>query len=290
MVAMRYLYFPGCSLEATARSYGVSTKAVCKALDIELEELEDWNCCGATAFYSIDELLALSLAGRNLALAEKGRDLVVSCSGCYITLEKANATLRDYPALKAQVDEVLAEADLEYQGGVKVRHLLEVLINDVGLEAIKANVKKELRGLRVAPYYGCQIVRPSSGFDHPEFPQSLDRLIEGLGADVTSFPLKSRCCGGPLVVPQEKLALDLIHKLLKSADANGAQCLVTVCPLCQMNLDLYQSKVNSKYKTNYELPILFFTQLVGVAYGLDAKDLGLEMNIISPRKLLAQYL
>ncbi len=289
---MKYSYFPGCSLEATAQSYEVSTKAVCKALDVELEELEDWNCCGATAFYSIDELLALSLAGRNLALAEKkeGRDLVVSCSGCYITLEKANATLRAYPPLKAQADEVLAEAGLEYHGGVKTRHLLEVLINDVGLEAIKANVKKELRGLRVAPYYGCQIVRPRLGFDHPELPQSLDHLIESLGADATPFPLKSRCCGGPLILSQEKLALDLIHELFRSADANGAQCLVTVCPLCQMNLDLYQSKVNSKYKTNYELPILFFTQLVGVAYGLDARDLGLEMNIVSPRKVLAQYL
>lgn len=288
---MRYSYFPGCSLEATARSYSVSTEAVCKALDIELDELEDWNCCGATAFYSIDELLALSLAGRNLAMAEKeGRDLVVSCSGCYIALEKANATLRNYPALKAQVDEVLAEAGLEYHGGVKTRHLLEVLINDVGLEAIKANVKKELRGLRVAPYYGCQIVRPRLGFDHPELPQSLDRLIESLGADATPFPLKSRCCGGPLIVPQEKLALDLIHKLLRAAGDNGAQCLVTVCPLCQMNLDVYQSKVNSKYKTNYELPVLFFTQLVGVAYGLDTRDLGLEMNIVSPKKVLAQYL
>ena len=259
-------------------------------LGIEFLELEDWNCCGATAFYSIDGLLALSLASRNLALAEKeGRDLVVSCSGCYITLEKANATLRDYPALKAQVDEVLAEAGLEYHGGVKARHFLEVLINDVGLETIKANVKKELRGLRVAPYYGCQVVRPRLGFDHPELPQSLDRMIESLGADATPFPLKSRCCGGPLIVPQEELALDLMHNLLRTADANGAQCLVTVCPLCQMNLDLYQSKVNSKHKTNYELPVLFFTQLVGVAYGLDARDLGLEMNIVSPKKVLAQY-
>ena len=128
---MKYSYFPGCSLEATARSYGVSTEAVCKSLDIELGELEDWNCCGATAFYSIDELLALSLAARNLALAEKeGRDLVVSCSGCYISLAKANVTLHDYPALKAQVDEVLTEADLEYHGGVKVRHFLAVWVND----------------------------------------------------------------------------------------------------------------------------------------------------------------
>jgi len=288
---MKYSYFPGCSLEATARSYGVSTEAVCKALGIELEDLEDWNCCGATAFYSIDELLALSLAARNLALAEKeGRDLVVSCSGCYISLAKANATLRDYPALKAQVDDVLAEADLEYHGGVKVRHFLEVFINDVGLEVIKGNLKKELKGLKVAPYYGCQMVRPQLGFDHTEFPESMDNLMAALGADIIPFPLKSRCCGGPLIVPQEKLALDLIHKLFRAADANGAQCLVTVCPLCQMNLDLYQSKVNSKYKTNYQLPVLFFTQLVGVACGLDPKGLGLEMNIVSPKKVLAQYM
>lgn len=288
---MRYSYFPGCSLEATARSYGVSTEALCNVLDIELEELDDWNCCGATSFYSIDELLALSLAARNLALAEKEeRDLVVSCSGCYISLVKANVTLHDYPALKAQVDEVLAEANLEYHGGVKVRHFLEVFINDVGLEAIKGNVKKELKGLKVAPYYGCQIVRPQPGFDHPEFPESMDNLMAALGADIIPFPLKSRCCGGPLVVPQEKLALELMYKLFRAADANGAQCLVTVCPLCQINLDLYQSKINSKYKTNYQLPILFFTQLVGVACGLDPKGLGFEMNIVSPKKVLAQYL
>ena len=288
---MRYSYFPGCSSEATARGYAISTEAVCKTLDIELEEIEDWNCCGATSFYSIDELLALSLAGRDLALAEKeGQELVVSCSGCYITLAKAHATLRDYPALRAQVDEVLAEASLEYRGGVKVRHLLDVLVNDVGLEAMRSKVKKELHGLRVAPYYGCQIVRPNLGFDHPEFPQSLDHVIESLGATVVPFPLKSRCCGGPLIVPQEKLALDLIHKLLRSADSNGAQCLVTVCPLCQMNLDLYQSKVNAKYKTNYKLPILFFTQLVGLAYGLGASDLGLETNIVSPKEALTNYL
>jgi heterodisulfide reductase subunit B len=262
---MRYSYFPGCSLEATARSYGVSTEALCNVLDIELEELDDWNCCGATSFYSIDELLALSLAARNLALAEKEeRDLVVSCSGCYISLVKANVT--------------------------KVRHFLEVFINDVGLEAIKGNVKKELKGLKVAPYYGCQIVRPQPGFDHPEFPESMDNLMAALGADIIPFPLKSRCCGGPLVVPQEKLALELMYKLFRAADANGAQCLVTVCPLCQINLDLYQSKINSKYKTNYQLPILFFTQLVGVACGLDPKGLGFEMNIVSPKKVLAQYL
>lgn len=287
---MRYSYFPGCSLEATARGYAISTHSVCKVLGVELLELEDWNCCGATSFYSIDELLALSLACRDLALAEKeGRDLVVSCSGCYIALSKANSTLHDYPDLKAQVDEVLAEAGLEYHGGTKVRHILEVLVNDVGLDAIESKLKRGLKGLKVAPYYGCQVVRPQLGFDHPEFPESMDNLLAGLGADVIPFPLKSRCCGGPLVLPQEKLVLDLIHKLLRAADANGAQCLVTVCPLCQMNIDLYQSKVNRKFKTNYELPVLFLTQLVGVAYGLDTKDLGLETNVVSPQKLLAQY-
>jgi len=274
-----------------ARGYALSTLAVCEALGIELLELDDWNCCGATAFYSIDELLALSLAGRDLALAEReGRDLVVSCSGCYIALEKANATLRDYPDLKVLVDEALAEADLEYHGGARVRHFLEVLVNDVGFDAIRGKLKKELKGLKVAPYYGCQIVRPQLGFDHPELPESMDTLIAALGAEVVPFPLKSRCCGGPLIVPQERLALDLLHKLLRAAEANGAECLVTVCPMCQMNLDLYQSKVNRQYQTDYQLPILFLTQIVGVAYGLDTKNLGLKMNIVSPMKVLEQYL
>lgn len=286
-----YSYFPGCSSEATAAAYGLSTKAICQPLEIELIELEDWNCCGTTPYGSVDELELICVAARNLALAEKrGLDLVTACSACYMTLNKANSYLKEYPHLKAQVDEALAAADLKYNGGIKVRHLLEVLINDIGCEAIEFKVKKSLNGLRVAPYYGCQMVRPKLGFDDPESPQSLDRLTESLGAEPVPFPLKSRCCGAAHIIPEEELSLGLINKILNSAQENEAQCIVTVCPLCQINLDAYQSRVNSKFKTSYKLPVLFFTQLLGIALGVNPKALALGKGIVSSKKVLQPYL
>ncbi len=285
-----YSYFPGCSLEATAVAYGLSTQAISGPMEMELIELEDWNCCGSTPYSSTEDLEAICIAARNLALAEKrGLDLVTPCSSCYCTLSRANSQLRDYPELRDKVREILAAADLEYKGQVKVRHLAEVLFNDIGLEFIKSKVVNPLDGLRVAPYYGCQLVRPNIGFDDPEDPQSLDLLIASLGAEATPFPLKSRCCGGSLIIPEMDLALGLMEQLLDSAATNGAQCIATVCPLCQTNLDAYQGIVNRKFKTRYNLPVLFFTQLIGLALGIEPKALGLDKNIISVERVLAPF-
>ena len=286
-----YTYFPGCSSsDGGARAYNWSAQAVAKALDVELVELEDWNCCGSTPYTSVDELASFCSSARNLALAEKrGLDLVTPCSACYVILSRTNSYLKEYPKLGGKVDEALAAGGLEYHRTVRVRHLLDVLANDVGSEEIASRVKVKLDGLKVAPYYGCQVVRPGPGFDHPEFPQSLDRLIESLGAEATPFPLKTRCCGGSLVLSEENLALGLICKLLDSASSSGAEVIVTVCPLCQTNLDLYQSRVNKKFKTNFNLPILFFTQLMGMAFGIDSKTLGLEKCIVPAEKALARY-
>ena len=284
-----YTYFPGCSCssEGGAKAYNWSTQAVSKVLDFELVELEDWNCCGSTPSGSVDELGAFCLAARDLALAEKsGFDMVTPCSACYVIFNRTSSYLKQYPKLKAKVDEALAAGDLKYHGTVKARHMLDILTTDIGYDAIKSKVKKNLSGLKVAPYYGCQVVRPGFGFDHPENPQSLDKLITSLGGEPTPFPLKTRCCGGSLIISEEALALELTHKLLDSASSNGAQCLVTVCPLCQTNLDAYQSRVNRKFKTNYKLPVLFFTQLMGIAFGIDGKTLGLNTNIVSPNEVL----
>jgi heterodisulfide reductase subunit B len=284
-----YTYFPGCSSsEGGAKAYGWSTHAVSKVLDIELVELDDWNCCGSTPYSSVDELTSLCLSARNLALAEKsGLDLVTPCSSCYVMLNKANSYLKQYPHLKTQVDEALAAGGLKYNGTVRVRHLLDVVTNDIGYDVISSKVKRDLSGLKVAPYYGCQVVRPRYGFDHPESPQSLDKLIASLGAEPVSFPLKTRCCGGSLIISEEALALDLISKILNSASSNGAECLITPCPLCQTNLDAYQNKANKNSKTNFNLPVLFFTQLMGVAFGLSDEDLGLKTNIVPVEKVLA---
>ena len=284
-----YTYFPGCSCssEGGAKAYDWSIQAVSKVLDIELKELDDWNCCGSTPSGSVDELGAFCLASRDLALAEKtGLDMVTPCSACYVIFNRTNTYLKQYPQLKAKVDESLAAGDLKYQGTVKVRHMLDIITTDIGYDAIKSKVKKPLNGLKVAPYYGCQVVRPGFGFDHPENPQSLDKLVASLGGEPTPFPLKTRCCGGSLIISEEALALDLTHKLLESASSNGAECLVTVCPLCQTNLDAYQSRVNRKFKTNYKLPVLFFTQLMGIAFGLDGKTLGLNKNIVSSNEVM----
>jgi len=285
-----YSYFPGCSSEATASPLGLSVLPVAKELDMDLAELEDWNCCGSTPFGSVDKLAAACMAARNLALAEKtGLDLVTPCSNCFVVLHSANTQLKELPRLKEQVDKALAVAKLKYSGGVRVRHLAEVLYTDITPEGIGAKVTKPLKGLKVAPYYGCQLVRPD-GFDDPESPHSLDELVASLGAEAVSWELKARCCGSSLVMSEPDVALELINKLLRNAQENGAQCLVTPCPLCHINLDVYQSQVNSKFKTKYNLPVLFITQLIGVALGIPADALALSRNIVSPMRVLAPYL
>jgi len=287
-----YTYFPGCSSsDGGAKAYNWSAHAISRILEIELVELDDWNCCGSTPYSSVEELASFCLSARNLALAEKtGLDLVTPCSSCYVILNRTNSLLKTNPQLKAKVDEALATGGLEYHGTVKVRHLLDVMVNDVGYEMIKNKVTKPLNGLKVAPYYGCQLVRPGPSFDHPEFPQSLDKLITTLGGEPVPFPLKSRCCGGSLIISEEGLALDLIRKILDSVLKNGAECLITVCPLCQTNIDVYQGRVNKKFKAEFNLPILFFTQLMGVAFGLTDEELGWKTCIVPAEKVLARYL
>jgi heterodisulfide reductase subunit B len=285
-----YSYFPGCSAEATASPLGISVLPVAKELGMDLVELEDWNCCGSSPYGSVDKLEATCIAARNLALAEKtGLDLVTPCSNCYVVLDGANDILKEYPALKEQVGKALAVAKLGYKGGVRVRHLAEVLYSDITPEVIRAKTTKPLKGLKVAAYYGCQLVRPN-GFDDPESPHSLDELVASLGADVVPWQMKVQCCGSSLVMPEQEVALGLVNRILRNAQENGAQCLVTPCPLCQINLDVYQGQVNRLFKTKYNLPVLFLTQLIGVALGIKPEALALSGNIVSPMRVLAPYL
>ena len=287
----QYSYFPGCSLKSTAVAYDQSVRAISASLGIELIELEDWNCCGTSAYSSIDRLESIAVPCRNLALAEKkGLDLVTPCTACFRTFERVNSHLKLYPFLKPKVDRVLAAAGLEYHGKVKVRHLVDVLLNDVGVEAIASKVVSPLHGLKVAIYYGCLLVRPRVAFDDPENPESLDGLLESLGAEVVPFPDKGRCCGGSLIISKVDLALGLIQRILESADSNGAEAIVTVCPLCQLNLDAYQGMVNSRFGTRYKLPIVFLSQLLGTALGVEPRTLGFERSIVSPEKVLAGHL
>jgi len=287
---MRYAYYPGCSLEATGRPYEESVAAVAKALGIELVELEDWNCCGATAYMSINETLSFSLSARNLCQAKKiGNTLVTACSACYTNLRKTETYLSDFPEIKNKVNSALAEAGLKYEGGIVTKHFLQTVVEDVGLNKIKALVKHPLSGLRIAPYYGCQIARPYGIEDSADNPMMMDRLIETIGGDPIYYPMKTVCCGGSLMGIRKEVALRLCRNILLCAQQSGAQCIAVTCPLCQMNLDAFQSSINKTYGTNFNLPILYFTQLMGMAFGYDSKSLGINDCIVPATTLTAQY-
>jgi heterodisulfide reductase subunit B len=281
-----YSYFPGCSsAHGGTKAYDLSTKAVAKVLETEFAELEDWNCCGSTPYSSVDELASYCCSARNLALAEKrGFDLVTPCSACYVLLNKTNTALKEYPELRSQVKEALAAGNLEYNGTVKVRHLLDVFVNDIGYENIKSRVKVDLKGLKVAPYYGCQIVRPYATFDDQHNPTTMDRLLETLGATVIKYPLKTKCCGGSLTGTVPEAGLKLAYILLNEAQKRGADVIVTVCPLCQFNLDGYHDKIEAKWGS-HRLPVVYFTQLMGLAFGIPARQLGLHRGFVPMKPL-----
>ncbi|MHB1688868.1 MAG: CoB--CoM heterodisulfide reductase iron-sulfur subunit B family protein [Ignavibacteriaceae bacterium] len=287
---MKYSYYPGCSLHSAHKGYDLSCKAISAKLGCELIELEDWNCCGATIYMSIKKITSLAIAARNLAIAEKEKlDIVTPCSSCYTVLNKTHIHLKSNKELLDKVNMCLAEAGLQYKCTVRVRHPLDVLINDLGLEIIKLHIKKPLDGLKIANYYGCQILRPDKGFDDRENPTSMENLFETLGAKNVYFPCKLNCCGGMLMTTYEDAALKLSADILNIAEENGADCIATTCPLCQMNLEAYQKRINKVFNKKYEMPILFFTQLIGVALGLDEKELGIDKNLYKCEKLSEIY-
>jgi len=283
---MRYAYYPGCSLTHSAAPYDLSTRAIAGPLGLALEEVEDWNCCGATEYISINKAAAYALVGRNLALAARQdglQDLVAPCSACYLNLRKADHYMGKYPELRDQTNQALAAGGLHYDpGSIRIRHLLNVVVEDVGLEAIKSKVVRPLDGLRVAPYYGCLIGRPqfNGGDIDPEYPTHLDHLLKNLGAEVVDFPLKTHCCGGHMTQISADTAYELIRRLLHNAAEYDADLIVTACPMCQLNLDAYQSQVNRHFSTDYHLPVLFFTQMIGLALGMEPAALGIGREIV----------
>lgn len=288
---MKYSYYPACCTDASGAHFARSVQAVCRELKVELAELEDWNCCGATAYFAVDDRLALSISARNLALAARnGGDLVTFCAGCFTTLRKAHEHFVEDDRSRREIQKALEAAGLSYDGSVRVRHVLDVFVNDIGFDGIRSHVKRPLAGLRVAPYYGCQIVRPGPTFDDPEMPTSLDHLLVALGAEPVPFALKTRCCGGMLMTTSEPVALELVHRILACADQGRADAIAIVCPLCNMNLEGYQGKVNKAFGTRYRLPVLPFTHFMGVAFGLPPKEIGLGQELVSAKQALAAYL
>ena len=302
---MKYSYFPGCSLKGTGRAYEESLLPVMKELGAELVELDDWNCCGATAYMAVDEVKACVMASRNLAIAEKAghKELLAPCSACYTVLNKTKHYLHESPSVEAVIQTALKQANLTYGGNVPVRHPLDVLVNDIGLDEIKKHVKQPLKGLKVAPYYGCQIVRPYSTFDDQYNPTSMDRLLEAIGCTIVTYPLKTRCCGGSLTGTLPEPGVLCSYILLKEAVKRGANVVATVCPLCQFNLDCYRDKMAAKWGDetipdpnnpevripvgpHLNLPVVYFTQLMGLAFGMSEKELGLHRGFAPMPKLV----
>ncbi|MGA2789355.1 MAG: CoB--CoM heterodisulfide reductase iron-sulfur subunit B family protein [Candidatus Bathyarchaeia archaeon] len=284
---VQFSYYPGCSVEGMNKAYDKATRVVCEALDINLTELTDWNCCGATSYMAINEQRAHLLSARNLALAEKEkRDLVVVCPACLTTLTKTNRYMGEDPKLRRAVNAALGVTGMQYQGGARVRHLLEVIVNEVGEGKVKARTKKPLTNLMVAPYYGCQLTRPFGEIDDKEFPMMLDKLLSWLGAKPVDFPLKTKCCGGMLMMTNEDVALGLTRNILEAAKQNGAECIATLCPLCHINLEAYQGNVNNLFGTDFKIPILYFTQLLGLAFGFSRKSLGVDDELTPSKQLL----
>lgn len=280
---MKVSYYPGCSLHGTALEYEESTQAVCRMLDIELKELSDWNCCGASSAHSTNEALAISLSARNLAMAEKtALDLVVPCAACFQRFKVAEKHIRE---------EKDPTVDTPYQGKIPIKHLLDFLCEEEVLKTLREKMKKSLQGLKAVCYYGCLTVRPPRVTDaiDCENPQAMDNLMILLGAESYPWSYKTDCCGGSLMLSRTDIVVRLTGKLLQMAKEAGANCVVTACPLCQANLDTRQAEVSKTLGDNVKLPIFYFTELMGLALGSDEVGKWVKKHIVDPRDLLKEH-
>lgn len=277
---MKVSYYPGCSLHSTGLEYGESTQEVCKILGIELNELSDWNCCGATSAHCTDEVLAIELATRNLGIAEDaGLDLVIPCAACFQRFKVAEKHILEgkKPAI-----------DTPYQGKVPIKHLLDFLIEEENLKDIKEKIKKPLNGLKAVCYYGCLIMRPPKVTDAKNYenPQTMDKLLSLLGVEVYPWSYKTDCCGGSLMLARPDIVAQLSGKLIQMAEDAGVDCIATACPLCQANLDTKQVVISKNLGREVRFPVFYFTELLGLALGSGEVDQWLRRHIVDPRDLL----
>lgn len=283
---MKYAYYPGCSSHSTARDMHESSMAVARSLDIELVELKGWSCCGATAAHQTDRALAASLPSANLVLAKtSGLDMVVNCAACYNRLKSANHEIITMPTMRQQVNDAIGR---EYDGSVKVRHLVEVLLEDIGVVKLRKHFKQSLNGLKVACYYGCLLVRPPEvmNFDDPENPTSLDRLVNAMGGESLEWPYKVECCGGGLSLTRTDVLVKLSALIIEAAQTCGAACIAVACPMCQSSLDLRQKDIEKEAGKRFNLPVVYISQLLGLCLGIPHKELGLNRLMVNPSVIL----
>jgi heterodisulfide reductase subunit B len=285
---LQYSYYPGCSLHASAGEYDLSTRELFAALGIKLTEIPDWFCCGATPAHNVDELLSLSLCAKNLELAEQVEgDVAVACAACFSRLKFTQHILEENETKRRQVEQAIA-APVHLNGTVK--HLLEILARDLGLERLAASVKKPLSGLKVACYYGCLLTRPNDvpNLDCVEAPTIMESVVEAAGAQTVAWTHRLECCGANFTLSRPGVVLQLSNAILESAKAAGADCIMVGCPLCHGNLDIRQKEIEGVYHTQYGMPVFYLTQLVGLALGLSAEKLGLDALIVNPLPLLKE--
>ena len=295
MAKKQYSFYPGCSSErmASASNYMISVDAMCEVLDIKLNEIPDWNCCSASIGYAGGgELPRLALNARNLALSEDanpGQDVVATCAACWLAARETKDRLEDDNDLMQETNQALAAAGLKYEAKQNIRHMVEVLIEDLGYEELGKHVKKPLEGIKIAGYVGCQTNRPfgieGESFENPKY---LDKMVETMGAEpLENYDKKVSCCGGALAFSEPEKSQALIKNIIEAAYDGGAEMIVTPCPVCQMNVEVYQDQINKHYGTKFQMPVVYYSTLMAVAYGKSGKQAGLDGQVIRAKQLEA---
>jgi heterodisulfide reductase subunit B len=286
---VKYAFFPGCLAPVMARQFELSARKVAKKLGLELIDVEDFACCGFP-IRSVDYETALLLAARNLSVAEGlGLDICTICTGCASTLAEASKELMYDDGLRKKVNEKLQKIGRTYKENIKAKHFTRILYEDVGPEKIKSQIKKSFEGLKLASHYGCHYLKPSEVFDkfeNPEFPKTLDELISVLGAEIAEYEDKTQCCGGVILDVDDKIALAMAQKKLDHVKAMDVDALVLMCPLCGSMYDRNQKVIERRANVTYNLPVLFYPQVLGLALGIAPKELGLDMNRVGTADLL----
>ncbi len=293
MAKREYSFYPGCSSQKGASSSNLMTsvQTMCEELDIQLNEIPDWNCCAASIGYAGGgELPRLTLSARNIALAEKhhaGQDLVATCAACWLSTREAAERLEEDAKLMTEANQALDEADLKLENKTPIKHMVEVLIEDIGYEEMGGKVKKPLEGIKIAGYVGCQTNRPfgivGESFENPVY---LDKLVDTLGAEsIPAYEKKVQCCGGALAFSEPEKSQEMVKGIIEAAYDHGADMIATPCPVCQMNVEVYQDQINATYATKFAMPVVYYSTLMAVAYGRNARDAALDGQIIPAKKL-----
>lgn len=282
-----YAYYPGCSLHSSAAEYNLSVRKVCEKLGIHLEEMKDWICCGATPVHAINPKLSLAISAKNLSIAaEMGKDVAVACAACFNRMKATAKHLDEHDDIRKQIDEI---TETKYKSGIGIYHILSIIAS-LDPEIIEKAIVKKLTGLKVGCYYGCLLVRPPKimEFDDPENPTIMEKVLAHTGAEMVDWNFKTECCGASLSVPRTDIVLKLCHDILQDAKKRGIDVLSVACPLCQMNLDMRQWEVEKAFKKSFQIPILYFSQILGLAMGEYAESIGLNKLIVSPMNILRE--